>query len=250
MFSSPLLNRVAAAEAVCHQRFGAAQHVEHFGPITAIAVGAPQGDPVATDTGWLGGKELPSATEFDAFERFSAAHFQTATINMLSHQGSAALPLLKERGYQLDYLLHLYIHDLKSIFHFDASTLREESNTERWTQLAAQGFGPGTEHMMRQVAHSKGTRLFIAQIDGEDAASGAFALHDGIAAFHGMATRPEFRGRGAQSSLLSYRLHRAAQVGADLATVFVTPGTASERNVERAKFQLAGMRLTFTQRRK
>lgn len=101
---------------------------------------------------------------------------------------------------------------------------------------------------MSVVAHAPGTRRFVADMAGTPAATAAFSLTSAIAAFHGTATLPQFRGRGVQSALLAHRLHRAAQTGAALASVFVTPDTGSERNVERAGFRLAGMRLTLSRR--
>lgn len=100
---------------------------------------------------------------------------------------------------------------------------------------------------MSVVARAPGTHLFVADVDGRPAATAALSLVEGVAAFHGTATLPEFRGRGMQTALLAHRLNTAAQAGAKLASVFVTPGTGSERNVERAGFRLAGLRLTFTQ---
>jgi Acetyltransferase (GNAT) family. len=96
------------------------------------------------------------------------------------------------------------------------------------------------------VGQATGTRLFVAEVGGQEAATGAVHLQDGVAALHGTATRPAFRGHGAQTALLAWRLRGAMHAGADLATVFVTPGSPSERNVERAGFRLVGMRLTFT----
>ena len=74
----------------------------------------------------------------------------------------------------------------------------------------------------------------------------SYSLVDGVAMLHGTATRPEYRGRGLQTALLAARLHAAQEEGADLATVMVTPGTGSERNVVRAGYKLAGLRLTWT----
>ncbi len=44
------------------------------------------------------------------------------------------------------------------------------------------------------------------------------------------------------------RLGRQAAELLSSASVFVTPGSGSERNVVRAGFRLAGLRLTFTRR--
>ena len=214
-----LLDRIADAEACAHVRFGAGGEVAHIGPITAVAAASTGSPPLPTDTGWLSSERPPTEDELADFEAFSARHGQTATLHLLSPEISN-IPV------------------------------RETADRDRWATLAAEGFGPGTEAVMRAVGQATGTRLFVAEVGGQEAATGAVHLQDGVAALHGTATRPAFRGRGAQTALLAWRLQWATQAGADLATVFVTPGSPSERNVERAGFRLAGMRLTFTKQAK
>ena len=48
-----------------------------------------------------------------------------------------------------------------------------------------------------------------------------------------------FRGRGVQTALLEGRLAAAEAAVCDLAVVMTTPGTPSQRNVERAGFRTA-----------
>jgi hypothetical protein len=70
---------------------------------------------------------------------------------------------------------------------------------------------------------------------------------NGVALLFSGATLPGQRNRGVQSALLAARLHLAAQQGADFASVCVTPGSGSERNVRRAGFVQCGARLRFEQ---
>ena len=241
-----LLNRIADAETHAHVRFGAGGEVAHIGPLVAVAAASTGGSPLPTDTGWLSSERPPTGDELADFEAFSARHGQTATLHLLSPQAPAALPLLTARGYALDFVLHVYAHDLQHLPELSNIPVRETADRDRWATLAAEGFGPGTEAVMRAVGQATGTRLFVAEVGGQEAATGAVHLQDGVAALHGTATRPAFRGHGAQTALLAWRLRWAMHAGADLATVFVTPGSPSERNVERAGFRLVGMRLTFT----
>ena len=245
--STDLLCRIADAEARAHSRFGAGGEVARFGPLVAVAAASVDGTPLPTDTGWLSSERPPSEDELADFEAFSAQHGQAATLHLLSPQAPAALPLLRERGYVLDYVLHAYAHDLKELPPLRGA-VHESPDPEAWAALAAEGFGPGTRAIMRAVARATGTRLFVAEVDGQAAATGAVHVQGGVAALHGTATRPALRGRGAQTALLAHRLQWAARAGADLATVFVTPGSPSERNVTRAGFRLVGTRLTLTRR--
>ncbi|GGL66655.1 hypothetical protein GCM10010840_00720 [Deinococcus aerolatus] len=240
--NTQLLERLAHAEAAAHTRYGRTGAAARFGPLVAVHAGPD----LPVNTAWHDGTRRPTPEELAAFEAFSVQHAQSATVHLLS-AFTTLLPLLRDRGYELDYVLHAYIHDLANLPAQPLTQTREEG-ADAWAALAAQGFGPGAEAIMSVVAHAPGTRRFVADVDGTPAATAAFSLTSAVAAFHGTATLPPFRGRGVQSALLAHRLHRAAQAGATLASVFVTPGTGSERNVERAGFRLAGMRLTLSRR--
>lgn len=247
-----VLFRVAQAEAQAHARFGAGGEVAHFGPLTAVYAGPD----LPVDSAWHSGGRAPTSADLTAFEAFSAAHGTPATLHVLSPFAPETLPLLRERGYALDFVLHAYIRDLRAGLpgtapqpptpRPDGLHVTEEPDADRWAALAEQGFGTGTLRIMRLVGGAAGTQRFVASLGGVAVASAATAAQGGVAGLHGMSTVPGFRGRGAQGALLAHRVHAAAQAGADLATVFVTPGSGSERNVTRAGFTLAGARLTFT----
>lgn len=230
--------RVAQAEAAAHADFGEACT---FGPLVAtfVAAGLP------LNTAWHDGTRPPTAAELEAFEAYSAAHAQPATLHLLSPAAPSTLPGLTTRGYRLDYVLHLYTHDLQRVPP-PLLGIEEASDPDAWAELSEQGFGPGSGATMRVVACAPGSRLFVARLGDDAAGSGALGIKGQVAALYGMSTRPEFRQRGVQAALLTARLRAAADAGATLATVFVTPGTGSERNIVRAGFQLSGMRLTFT----
>ncbi|CAM4053534.1 GNAT family N-acetyltransferase [Deinococcus marmoris] len=239
-----ILTRLAHSEATAHARYGHTGETVRFGPLVAVHAGPN----LPVDTGWHDGTRLPTPQELDEFEAFSAKHGQPASLHLLSAFAAAGLPLLTARGYGLDYLLHGYVRELTDLPASPAFIVREEE-AGAWAALAARCFGPGTEEIMSVVAHAPGTQLFVADVDGTPAATAAQSITEGIAAFHGTATLPEFQGRGVQTALLAHRLNVAAQAGADLASVFVTPGGGSERNVERAGFRLLGARLTLTRRK-
>ncbi len=69
-------------------------------------------------------------------------------------------------------------------------------------------------------------------------AGAAMDVHAGLATFFGDATLVPARGHGLQVALIRQRLRRAAELGCDLATASVVPGSSSHRNYERAGFQL------------
>ena len=89
------------------------------------------------------------------------------------------------------------------------------------------------------MAARVGTVSFLAEIDGQPRAAAALCLHEGIALFAGASTVPDFRRRGLQSALLRERMRYAFQHGCDLAMMGAQPGSNSQRNAQRAGFQIA-----------
>jgi hypothetical protein len=57
--------------------------------------------------------------------------------------------------------------------------------------------------------------------------------------FYGDATLPGFRRRGVQAALIGSRLRQATLSGSKWAIACALPGTASQRNYERAGFRVA-----------
>ncbi len=166
--NTAVLSRLAQAEATAHRRYGRTGETAQFGPLVAVHAGPD----LPLDSAWHDGTRPPTQQELEAFEAFSARSGQPATLQLLSAFVSPVLPLLKERGYALDYVLHAYVHDLTNRPAVPAADIREEE-ADAWAALAAQAFGPGTEEIMSLVAHAPGTRLFVAELSGTPAATAA-----------------------------------------------------------------------------
>jgi GNAT superfamily N-acetyltransferase len=91
----------------------------------------------------------------------------------------------------------------------------------------------------RNQATSLGAVRYLARRDGEPAGGALFRNGgNGVAQFAGAATMPAHRRRGVQSALLAARLADARTAGCDIAVVTTRPGSPSQRNVQRAGFQL------------
>lgn len=236
------LERINASEAAAHRLAGRSLGV--FGPLVVVA--NEQQTPL--NSAWLDGSRLPTDAELDDLEAFCRHHAQPVTIHALSHVAPALIPVLRARGYSISYVLHVYAHDLHHLPERTGPAVRPEHDAGAWAQWSALGFGPDSLDTMRLVAQHPQVQRFVAehQQGGPVMASAALQVTQGVGALYGMSTRPEYRGLGAQRALLAHRLHAAHQQGAELASVAVTPGTPSERNIRWAGFQLVGMRLTFT----
>ncbi len=127
------------------------------------------------------------------------------------------------------------------------------SEAERWAHTATQGFlgrdDVPADHPLFQLSlvafHRPDVQAWWAWQDNEPVAVGGLGLDGGVATLFSMSTRAGFRGRGIQAALIAARLGAAAAAGCDLATVMTTPGTVSQRNVERAGFQIMYTKTTL-----
>jgi GNAT superfamily N-acetyltransferase len=123
----------------------------------------------------------------------------------------------------------------------------EPAQAELWIRTVAQGFGeqdvPGQEtlDLLAPNFYSRGAICFFAWVDGQPAGGGAIYTYDGVAEFGSASTRPQYRRRGVQTALLQAGLRSACAQGCDVAMVLTSPGSDSQRNVERA-----GLRLAYT----
>lgn len=94
-----------------------------------------------------------------------------------------------------------------------------------------------------------GWRLYVAAVDGTPAAFGALYVSGGVGSLAGAATALPFRGRGCQSALVSRRIADAAAEGCDLVAAQATPGSSSQRNMERAGLRVAYTKAVWSRQR-
>ena len=126
---------------------------------------------------------------------------------------------------------------------------------ELWVRTAWHGFAgddvaPPDDLVISPYPTMAHATCWLAWLDGErlgdePAGAGSLAIHDGVAELFGTSTRPSCRGRGVQTALIHARMAAAAAAGCDLIAVHTDPGSASQRNVERAGFRLAYTKVTM-----
>ena len=218
----------------------------NFGPLSAVYAGA--GLPINVA---LGATDAESAAEqLPQIEGFFAAHAHPACVLTHSHAHPALLAALAERNYRLDYLLHTYARELSGEVSTPAFEV-EMFTPDEWTEITPLAFGPESLEMMRLAASVPDVVRLGIRRSGQWAGFGAVTVmpdsEGGVALLFSAGTLPEFRGQGIQTALLAARLQVAREQGATLATVDVSPGSVSERNVVRAGFGLVGARLNFVQ---
>jgi len=204
-------------------------------PITqAVGVGLP--GPVAEE-------------EIIALEAFFRDRGATVALEVCPLAGLDFYALLAKRGYRLVEVSNVLVRSLADAIAVVPShiTIRMAAPSEAafWSRTVAQGFAehfPVTQDLldvMEGFFHRPGANCFLAYIGDEVAGGAVVARHKGVAGLFGASTLPAFRRRGVQSSLLAARLAWAREQGCDLAASIALPGSDSQRNIERAGFQVA-----------
>jgi GNAT superfamily N-acetyltransferase len=123
--------------------------------------------------------------------------------------------------------------------------VRTEAEARQWSVAVRQGFGETNVDEEAAVATDAPVRAsasnswFLAWSDGKVAGGAALDVRDGVALLFAASTLPSARRQGAHRALMEARLAAAREAGADLAVVITEPGSDSQRNVERAGFQVA-----------
>ncbi|WP_407540697.1 GNAT family N-acetyltransferase [Deinococcus radiomollis] len=233
----PLLADIEAAETESLGLYGG--ELVRFGPVWASFA-----DPnLPVNVAWGFGSHSDGLDRhLDAVEAFFARHSLPSRLVLYSH--FPAWEVLSLRGYRLERMLHVHARSLENLPQLTGVQVRA-SPPDEFAALSARAFGPGNGAMMARTAARPRTEFFAAELEGRPVSAAALSVFGRVAWLFSAATCLEFRGRGAQTALLAARLHAAKDAGALHAAVVTTPGSASERNVQRAGFVLAGARLTL-----
>jgi GNAT superfamily N-acetyltransferase len=188
------------------------------------------------------------AAELERLEAFFHSRGSAAIIDMCTLADASLLGMIHERGYMVREISNVLVRRLDPDEEFPA--LEPGVKVEpvaahqypAWTRVVVQGFASQDDVPEEQVAMMASLNpwpeAFFGLWEGSQGAGAAMGIHDGLATFFGDATRVGARGHGLQLALIRHRVQRAAQLGCDLATASVVPGSVSNRNYERAGFQL------------
>lgn len=206
-----------------------------------------------TQTFGLGLFAVPTDEDLDALEEFFTSREAPVfhEVSPLAH--AETLVLLSRRGYRPVELTTILYRPLVAVQRTNDVRTRviEPGEEDLWSATSAGGWSEYPElagfmhDLGRVTAMSRGTHAFLAELDGRAVATGALAMHDGVALLAGASTIPSERKRGAQRALLESRLQHAFEHGCDLATMGAQPGSASQRNAERQGFRIAYTRIKW-----
>jgi GNAT superfamily N-acetyltransferase len=190
-----------------------------------------------------------TATELDRLETFFLSRGAPVTLELCPFIDRSLVELLGTRPYRLEEFSNVLVRDISAgILARTGSpvTVRaaEAGEAKLYTKLVTDGFAEQvapTQSLLEVVEgffyRARG-QCFFAMVDGEIAGAGAVAEQEGIAEFYGASTLPGFRNRGVQTALIAERMAWAVKRGCEIATTTTGPATPSQRNFERAGFQI------------
>ena len=214
------------------------------------AIYAGDGSPLNRAAG-LGLSGPVTRTDIEFVEQFYAGCGAPPRVDLCPLADPYLLHLPKLGGYRLEQFYSVLVRALTE----DAVPVplpaevrisqAGPTEAELWITTVAQGFGDAevpaqeTLDLLAPNFHSTNGTCFFAWLDGQPAGGGAIYIHEGVAEVGSTSTRPAFRRRGVQTALLQAQLAAARERGCDLALTITSPGSDSQRNMERSGFRLA-----------
>lgn len=192
------------------------------------------------------------SADLDQLEAFFHSRGSDAVIDLCTLADAGLIEMLHERRYVVREISHVLVRRLDpgedyAIAPGIAVEPVRAGECRSWAGIVVRGFAGQEDVPEEQIdmlaASNPWPESFFGLHDGSLCAAAAMDVHAGLATLFGDATLVGARGRGLQLALIRHRLARAAQLGCDLATASVIPGSISNRNYERAGFELAYARV-------
>jgi ribosomal protein S18 acetylase RimI-like enzyme len=250
-----LASRLEAAEAANARAF-----TQTSTPLLEVAGGcavfAGIGSPLshAVGVGLLGPVR---EAEIESIESFFRRRGAAVSLDLCPLADPGLFQALGDRGFRITEFNNVLVKRLAGTEivltpHVRRATAEEG---ELWSHTLGEGFfekpALTNEEMDigRTIFASQSSLGYLAVAEtGEPAGGAAVAFHEGLATFFADATLARFRRMGFHRELIDARLNEAVAHGSDLATASTLPGSGSQRNYERAGFQVVYTRVTLADR--
>ncbi|HSV85037.1 MAG TPA: GNAT family N-acetyltransferase [Levilinea sp.] len=236
------------ARAYQHMHPDARVKIEAAGP--GFAIFEKPGSPLNRCSG-LGMDGPVDAATIDFVEVFYRACHEPAHISLCPLADPSLKEMLRERGYRLEHFYTVLARHLpiaEGLAELPEGVLIRRMTPEMaelWLDTVAGGFSAPHEpdeemlDILGSNFYAANAITFLAYIDHQPAGGGGMYLHGGVAEFGGASTLLPFRRRGVQTALLQARLQAARLEGCDTGMVLTSPGSHSQRNLQRLGFEVA-----------
>jgi GNAT superfamily N-acetyltransferase len=233
--------------------WGEALNTAGSGESIAIAGGhanfAGVGSPVTHAVG-LGMNGPVTAAEFDRMESFYRDRGSGVSVEVCPFADWSLFELLGERGYRIVECNNVLAGPV--IGGPDArARMADPGEEDLWSRTMIKGFFPATDVTPEEldIGHRmfrlEGATAWMGMVDGRPVSAGTMNTRGKLALLFADSTLQEFRGQGLHLALIRARLQLAAKLGCDLATAATAPGSASQRNYERAGFHVVYTKLNM-----
>ena len=249
---APLAQRIEAAEAAnargCSPR--GASVLEVAGGC-AIFAGA---DSPLTQAVGIGLNGAVSQAEAGALEVFFRSRGARPTIDLCPLADPGLLPMLGERGYRPTEFNNVLVRRLAGSEIVLTPHVRRAlaGEDDPWSYAVGRGFFDQPElttdemDVGRAIFGMTGAICYLAVAEaGASAGGAAMAVYHGLATLFADSTIARFRCQGLHRELIAARLNEAIARGCDMATASTLPGGVSQRNYERAGFEVVYTRVTL-----
>ncbi len=203
------------------------------------------GSPLTRAVG-LGLNGPVSAADFDCLESFYRSRGAGVNLDFCPLADPTMLKLLGDRSYRIVECNNALAGPAAGSPDARVRTIHP-GEEELWTRVMLEGFFERAEFSAveldtgRRLLRLEGASAWLALVDGAPAAAAAMNTRGKLALLFADSTVRRFRNRGLHLALIRARLAHAARLGCDLATASTAPGSASQRNYERA-----GLRVVYT----
>ena len=192
--------------------------------------------------------------EIDAIEAFFRSRGAKAAIDLCPLAGPGLLQALGERGYRPTEFNNVLVKRLARSEIVLTPRVRRAlvGEDDLWSYTVGRGFFDQPElttdemDVGRAIFAMPGAMCYLATAETGASAGGAvLAIRDGLATLFADSTISQFRCHGLHRELIAARLNEAIAQGCDMATASTLPGGVSQRNYERAGFEVAYTRVTL-----
>lgn len=222
---------------------------ESIGVLGGCAMFAGVGSPMTHALG-TGMETLEAGAEFDRMERFYFDRGSDCLVDLCPMCDPQVFEEVARRGYTLVEFNNVmarpvlvYDRQFRSSAEAGARLCPPEEMGE-WSRTLALGF-TGLEEVDADTERMIGAIGDYGEAFLANGGAAAMSVQNGVAMLYGDATVEGSRNRGLQSALIRARLAHASELGAEFAMACVLPGSGSQRNYERAGFQLVYMRVNL-----
>ncbi|MBS1854251.1 MAG: GNAT family N-acetyltransferase [Acidobacteria bacterium] len=191
--------------------------------------------------------------ELDRLEEFFRSRGARPVIDLCPFADAGLVELLAARGYRLTEFNNVLARRVSGEMVLTPRVRRAcAGEVDLWSHTVGAGFFETdrltTEEMDvgRAICAMPGAITYLAATEsGQPAGGGALAIHEGLATFFADSTLSRFRRQGIHRELIAARMNEALARGCDLAMASTLPGSISQRNYERAGFQVVYTKVTM-----